>query len=187
MKERLLRTRALLGSKMSQRTSATSGENSIPRIKPTVSSRGYQNLVVTTTGEKPPYEVRPTILYPGQDTQDKRVIIGQSNRKQMGREKPPPEFKPTILNPGQDTQDKRVIIGQSDRKPLSGKKPPPEVKPTILNPGQDAQDRRIIIGQSNRKPLSEVPERIREMSRIVEESISPKQVCSWETHFMRNW
>ena len=181
MEARLLRTRALLGAKRSQITaSPSSGENPHPRIKPMVTNPGYQNPVVTTTGEKPPCEVRPAVSNPGQDTQDRRVIIGQSNRQPLSGEKPQFEVKPTILNPGQDTQDKRVVIGQSNMKPLSSEKPAAEVKPTILHPGKDAHDKRIIsVGQSHRKPLSEVPKRIQEMTRIVEESVSPKKV--WNT------
>ena len=74
VKERLLRTRALLVAQKSQKALATIGKNSPPQHKPTVSNPGYQNLADVTTEEKILAAVKPTGLSPRQDSHDARMM-----------------------------------------------------------------------------------------------------------------
>ena len=67
-----------------------------------------------------------------------------------------PQIKPTVSNIGY---------------PVTGETFLAEVKPTGRNPGQDKQDRGINSSQSCSKTLNENGEKIREMSRILDESM----------------
>ena len=123
VKERLLRTRALLVAQVSQKPRpVTSEDKSITESKPTTMNYGITNL--------------------------------------------PANSKPTEIN----TRCQNPVVVDTGEKLLA------EVKPTVLKSSEAVQTGGIKPAQANQNVLNvKVPQKIQEMSRIVEESLTSNQ------------